>query len=343
MIARRLLIALGFAAVTAAPAFAPAFAHDTPPSSSPPPPPPPVEIAPFVGEYGPPGGQLIVYEAGGRLHARGAGLPDQRLERAAEGRWRAGATVLRFGPADRGAVRCVSVGVRTLARRDLGAEAEARIRAGVRADAARLKAAALAADPPREATPARASDLVPVNRFDPTIRLDVRYATADNFIGLRVYDRAEAYLQRPAAEALARVSRSLKARGYGLMVWDAYRPWHVTRMFWDATPPGSRAFVADPSRGSRHNRGAAVDLTLYDLTTGKPVDMPSGYDDFSERAHPEWRGGAARQRWFRDLLRREMEKEGFTVYDNEWWHFDHRDWRLYGLGDDTFEALSRRP
>ena len=103
-------------------------------------------------------------------------------------------------------------------------------------------------------------------------------------------------MQKPAAEALARVHTKLKQRGYGLLVFDAYRPWHVTKMFWDATPEKFHNFVADPSKGSRHNRGCAVDLALYDVKTGKPVEMVSGYDEFSDRAFPDYTGGTSRQR-----------------------------------------------
>ena len=114
-------------------------------------------------------------------------------------------------------------------------------------------------------------------------------------------------MQKPAAEALKRVQEKLKAQGYGLLIFDAYRPWHVTKMFWDATPEKFHNFVADPSKGSRHNRGCAVDLGLYDLKTGKVVEMVSGYDEFSDRAFPDYPGGTSRQRWHRDLLRRAME------------------------------------
>jgi D-alanyl-D-alanine dipeptidase len=115
----------------------------------------------------------------------------------------------------------------------------------------------------------------------------------------------------------------------------------VTRMFWDAMPADKRWLVADPSRGSRHNRGAAVDLTLYDLATGQAVEMPGTYDETSERSFPGYPGGTSRQRWHRELLRRAMEGEGFTVNDNEWWHFDHADWRAYAIGNVPFERLGR--
>lgn len=210
-----------------------------------------------------------------------------------------------------------------------------------RPDAAALRVAAMAATPPAEG-PKRPFDLVDLRIVDPGLRLDVRYATANNFMGFPLYERAEAWLQRPAAEALGRVARSLRGQGYGLLIHDAYRPWFVTWMFWEATPPEKRAFVADPSQGSRHNRGSAVDLTLYDLKTGKAVEMPSAYDDFSPRAYPDYDGGTPRQRALRDLLRREMEAEGFSVYPQEWWHFDYRDWREYGIGNVSFEALAKR-
>ncbi len=124
-----------------------------------------------------------------------------------------------------------------------------------------------------------------------------------------------------------------------MLIFDAYRPWYVTRMFWDATPAGQKEFVADPSSGSRHNRGSAVDLTLYDLETGEPVAMPSGYDEFTERAHPDWPGGTSLQRWHRTLLRRAMEAEGFSVYRYEWWHFDHQDWQAYPVMNRTFDEI----
>ena len=112
-------------------------------------------------------------------------------------------------------------------------------------------------------------------------------------------------------------------------------------MFWDATPEDKHDFVADPAKGSRHNRGCAVDLTLYDLKTGRPVEMPGGYDEMSRRAYPDYPGGTSRQRWQRDLLRRAMEAEGFTVYEAEWWHFDYRDWQSYAVQNQTFESLGR--
>ncbi len=202
-----------------------------------------------------------------------------------------------------------------------------------------LRAEAIAANPPAQPDSLRAPDLVELTTLDRSIRLDIRYATTNNFMGARFYDEPRAFLQRPAAEALVRVSNRLRRFGVGLLVHDAYRPWYVTRMFWDATPEHQRAFVADPANGSRHNRGAAVDLTLYDLESGEPVAMPSGYDEFSPRARWDWPGGTARQRALRDLLMRAMTREGFHVYPPEWWHFDHEGWRNYPVLNLPFNAI----
>jgi D-alanyl-D-alanine dipeptidase len=196
--------------------------------------------------------------------------------------------------------------------------------------------------PPTEAGPFRKPDLVELVRLDRSIRLDIRYATADNFVGRPVYAEARAFLQRPAARALVRVSRALRKKGYGLAVFDAYRPWRVTKLFWDITPEDKKQFVADPARGSRHNRGCAVDLTLYDLKTGRQVSMPSAYDDFTESAHSDYPGGTDEQRRLRGILRAAMEAEGFLVYAPEWWHFDYKDWRQYPILNISFSEIGQR-
>jgi len=126
-------------------------------------------------------------------------------------------------------------------------------------------------------------------------------------------------------------------------VFDGYRPWSVTKAFWDYATPAQRkvGFVADPRKGSKHNRGCAVDLTLFDLATGSEVKMPSDYDEFSERAFPVYQGGTPESRALRDLLREALESEGFTVIKEEWWHFDFKDWRQYRILDISFEALGQ--
>ena len=203
-----------------------------------------------------------------------------------------------------------------------------------------LRAAALAAKPPSEPGPFRKSDLVELATLDPAIHLDIRYAQSDNFLSTPIYSQARAFLQRPAADGLLRVLHKVQPLGYGLLIHDAYRPWYVTKIFWDATPPEAHNFVADPDTGSRHNRGCAVDLTLYDLATGKPIEMPGLYDEMSPRSFPNFPGGTSLQRWHRDLLRRAMESEGFSVYEDEWWHFDYKDWKLYSILNVPFEDLS---
>jgi D-alanyl-D-alanine dipeptidase len=196
--------------------------------------------------------------------------------------------------------------------------------------------------PPVEPGPFREADLVEIVKLDPRIRLDVRYATSNNFTGRPVYRQARVFLQRPAAEALVRVNESLRDEGYGLLVFDGYRPWSVTKLFWEITPKDKRekGFVANPAKGSKHNRGAAVDLSMYDLATGKEADMPSAYDEFSDRADPDYTGGTAEQRARRDILRAEMEKEGFEVDPGEWWHFNYHGWEQYPILDVPFEKIS---
>jgi D-alanyl-D-alanine dipeptidase len=184
-------------------------------------------------------------------------------------------------------------------------------------------------------------ELVSLGAADARIRLDIRYANDRNFLGTPIYDRPRAYMQRDAAAALKRALDSLWAQGYGLLIHDAYRPWRVTWIFWEATPRDKRDFVADPAKGSRHNRGCAVDLTLYDRKTGKPVEMPSLYDEMSERSSPGYAGGTVEQRRLRDLLRREMEKQGFKVFSIEWWHFDFQGWERFAVRSDTFAELDR--
>lgn len=187
----------------------------------------------------------------------------------------------------------------------------------------------------------RKPELVELLKIDSTFQLDIKYATDNNFLGRAVYSEARAFLQKPAAEALVRVNKKLRLVGYGLLIFDGYRPWSVTKQFWDAATEEQReaGFVADPQKGSRHNRGCAVDLTLYDVKTDKQVTMPSEYDEFTDRAHSEYAGGDLESLRLRDLLRREMESEGFQVLKEEWWHFDYKDWQLYPILNLSFGEL----
>ena len=196
--------------------------------------------------------------------------------------------------------------------------------------------------PPVEKGAFRRPDLVELIRLDPSLKLDIRYATTNNFVGRPVYQESRAFLQRPAAEALRRAHRQLRRQGYGLLIFDGYRPWAITKLFWEVTPTDKKQFVADPIKGSRHNRGCAVDLSLYDLRTGREVEMPSAYDEMTERAYPNYQGGSAKARQRRDLLRRVMEAAGFVVNEYEWWHFDFRGWREYPILNLSFAELSQK-
>jgi zinc D-Ala-D-Ala dipeptidase len=185
----------------------------------------------------------------------------------------------------------------------------------------------------------RLPDLVELVKADSTIKLDIRYATSNNFMKRKMYTQARAFLQRPVAEALVRVHRKLKKDGYGILVFDGYRPWSVTKKFWDETPQSKRIYVANPSKGSRHNRGCAVDCSMYDQKTGREVEMPSPYDDFTQKAAANYTGGTDEQRRTRTNLRNALEAEGFTVNPDEWWHFDYKDWKEYRVLNVPFDEL----
>ncbi len=178
--------------------------------------------------------------------------------------------------------------------------------------------------------------MIELIKLDPTIKLDIRYATDNNFVGRKVYGEARAFLQKSAAAALVNVHQKLKKQGLGLVIFDAYRPWAVTKLFWEVTPDDKRKFVADPAKGSKHNRGCAVDLSIFDLKTGELLPMPSGYDEFTERASPNYAGGTEEEARNRELLRKLMEAEGFTINPNEWWHFDFKNWEDHAIYDVTF-------
>jgi D-alanyl-D-alanine dipeptidase len=303
----------------------------------------PAAWKPVVGDYGPPADTtpLIVLERGGALFVTEKGGDTQALSRtgpgAYEAHWTSTPLLLRArGPA--GAT--IEVGQASFSRRDYVASTGGYVVRPPR-PVDELRREALRATPPTEAGPFRKPDLVDVARLNPGFHLDVRYATTNNFLRTPVYTEARAFLQRPAAEALVRVLAKLEPLGYGLLIHDAYRPWYVTKIFWDATPPAGKIFVADPAQGSRHNRGCAVDLTLYDLNTGKPIEMPGTYDEMSPRSFPDYPGGTSIERWHRDLLRNAMESEGFTVYEAEWWHFDYKDWKDYPILNIPFEHLGK--
>jgi D-alanyl-D-alanine dipeptidase len=309
-----------------------------------PPPSPTADQAALVGEYAGASDTLSLLEREGALWLFRWGAGPEPLARTSDSTYATagGASTLQV---DRGAAEGPSLRIdgRAFRRITLGGVEGESFRITPVRPVGELRAEALAARPPAEEGAFEDFDLAELVALDPTIRLDVRYATTNNFMGEVFYTEGRAFLQRPAAEALVRAHRALADRGYGLLIHDGYRPWYVTRMFWDATPEPLRIFVADPSLGSRHNRGCAVDLTLFDLSTGLPVEMPGGYDEMSPRSFPDYPGGTTRQRWHRELLRQAMEAQGFTVYEAEWWHFDYKDWRSYRIGNQRFEEIAPAP
>ncbi|KXJ98695.1 MAG: D-alanyl-D-alanine dipeptidase [Acidobacteria bacterium OLB17] len=181
--------------------------------------------------------------------------------------------------------------------------------------------------------------MVELTTLSKTIKLDIRYARTDNFAGRVVYPEARAFLQPVAAKALLRVHKMLAKDGLGIVVFDGYRPWSITKLFWEVVKPEERKYVANPANGSKHNRGCAVDLSIYDLATGSLIPMPSDFDEFNEKASPNYDGGTDEERANRDKLRTLMEAEGFFVNPNEWWHFDHKDWQSYPIYDIPFSNV----
>lgn len=195
------------------------------------------------------------------------------------------------------------------------------------------------AQPPQEIGEFYTEQLLELVKLDPEFKLDIRYATNNNFTKQAVYKQARAFLQDSAAWSLVKVNQELKQLGYGLLIFDGYRPWSITKLFWDITPDSLHHFVANPKSGSKHNRGCAIDLSLYDLKTGKEIEMTSAYDEMSPRSYPNYTGGTAQQRNCRDLLIKIMKKHGFTVYEYEWWHFDFKNWKNYKISDIPFEDI----
>jgi len=305
--------------------------------------PAPTQFLGLIGEYGADDSTLIVLEQGGRLLVQRKSESDGLRELSRNtfeviAGPRTGQRVI-FTRASGGRATKMQFGELSFPRRKIEPETGNQLRIKPLRPVRELMKEALAAQPPPEDSEFRKTDLVELTKLDPTIRLEIRYATTNNFLGTVFYSQPRAFMQRPAAEAVVRASTRLHALGYGLLVHDAYRPWYVTKVFWDATPDDKKVFVADPSKGSRHNRGCAVDITLYDLKTGKPIQMVSTYDETTARAYPDYPGGTSMQRWHRALLRAAMEVEGFTVYEAEWWHFDYKDWRKYLIGNLKFEQI----
>lgn len=179
--------------------------------------------------------------------------------------------------------------------------------------------------------------LLEIKKYVPGIKLDIRYATKNNFMKQVMYKQARAFARRPVVEQLKRIQAELKPKGYGLKIFDAYRPYTITVEFWKKA--SDKNFVANPAKGSKHNRGCAVDLTLVDLKTGKDVPMPTPYDSFEAAAAPHYNKLPKELIKNRDFLIKTMQAHGFKVIYNEWWHFDFNGWPEYELMDIPFDSL----
>lgn len=182
-------------------------------------------------------------------------------------------------------------------------------------------------------------EMVNLEKLIPGIVLDIRYATKNNFTGEIIYEAPKAFLRKPVAEALKKVQDSLAYHQLGLKIYDAYRPYAATLRFYEVYPDTN--FVANPKYGSRHNRGCAVDLTIVSLSGGEEIQMPTVFDDFSEKAHPEYDNLPDDVIKNRRFLFRILSHFGFSYYHSEWWHFDYKDWGKYSLMDLSFDELEK--
>lgn len=181
------------------------------------------------------------------------------------------------------------------------------------------------------------NELIEIKKAIPNIKLDIRYATKNNFMKQVMYKQARAFARKPVVESLKKIQRELNKKGYGLKIFDGYRPYAITVEFYKKA--SDKNFVANPAKGSKHNRGCAVDLTLIDLKTGKEVAMTTPYDSFSAAAAANYEPVSAEVKKNRDLLIATMKKYQLNVLDNEWWHYDFSGWQQYDLMDIPFEKL----
>jgi D-alanyl-D-alanine dipeptidase len=180
-------------------------------------------------------------------------------------------------------------------------------------------------------------ELVNLQKFIPGIVLDIRYATTNNFTGEKIYNLARAYARKPVAEALKKAQAEFAKSDVGIKIFDAYRPYKATVKFYEVYH--DTTYVASPYRGSRHNRGCAIDMTIIDLKTGKELEMPTGFDSFKKEAWPTTPVKDPVIKKNRDLLISVMERNGFKVNGSEWWHFDFIGWKKYEVMDIDYEEL----
>jgi D-alanyl-D-alanine dipeptidase len=184
-------------------------------------------------------------------------------------------------------------------------------------------------------------ELIELKTIVPHIRYELKYATTDNFTAVRLYptNTQSTFLRKEPAQALAQIAKVLEAKGLGILVWDAYRPYHVTVKFWELIK--DERYVANPAKGSGHNRGIAIDMTLYDLKTGALLDMPTSFDDFSEKAHHGADNVSSRQKENREMMRNLMEKHGFIKFQTEWWHYYWSNGEQYDVLDFSFKQIKK--
>jgi D-alanyl-D-alanine dipeptidase len=182
-------------------------------------------------------------------------------------------------------------------------------------------------------------ELIDLEQYIPGIVLDIRYATTNNFTGEKIYNLAKAYARKPVADAVKRAQAELQKQGLGIKIFDAYRPYKATVKFYEVYK--DTTYVASPYRGSRHNRGCAIDMTIINLKTGEELKMPTGYDSFQKEAWPKTPIKDPEARKNRALIIQVMEKQGFKVNSSEWWHFDFIGWRNYEVLDIDFEELAK--
>lgn len=180
-------------------------------------------------------------------------------------------------------------------------------------------------------------ELINLETFVPGLVLDIRYATTNNFTKEKIYNLSRAYARKPVAIALKKIQEDLKSQGLGIKIFDGYRPYKATVKFYEVYR--DTTYVASPYRGSRHNRGCALDLTVIDIKTGKELRMPTEYDSFKKEAWPSTPVSDPEVRKNRALLIDAMEKHGFKVNSSEWWHFDFIGWQKFEVLDIDFEEL----
>lgn len=188
-----------------------------------------------------------------------------------------------------------------------------------------LKTAADAAVMPAQLGAGQQAQLVDLAQAVPGLKFDLRYAQADNCFGQALTDDQRAFLDADAAQALAQAQQYLKPYGYGILVWEAYRPWFVSKLAYDALSADKKSMLPAPEAGFSHNTGRSIDVSLYLLATGENAGMISGFDEPSVRQYASFAGGTTLERYRRDLLRSAMQMAGFTASETEWWHFDYGD------------------